>query len=59
MKKFIKTKVGAFIASFLLALFLLTVTAYFGYDVSKEGLWLKMIILIPSFILYSSLKSKN
>ena len=57
--KFIKTKVGAFIVSFLLALFLLSVSAYFGYDVSKEGLWLKMIILIPSFILYSSLKSKN
>ena len=59
MKKFIKTKVGAFIVSFLLALFLFSVSAYFGYDVSKEGVWLKMIILIPAFILYSSLKSNN
>lgn len=59
MKKIIKTKVGAFIVSFLLALFLLSVSAYFGYDVSKEGVWLKMIILIPALILYSSLKSKN
>tara|TARA_B110000211_G_C13917898_1_gene481337 strand:+ start:50 stop:241 length:192 start_codon:yes stop_codon:yes gene_type:complete len=59
MKKFIKTKLGAFIVSSLLAFFLLLVTIYFGYNIADEGVWLKAIIMIPALILYSSLKSSN
>ena len=55
MKKFIKSKVGAVILSISLAMGLLVLTASFGISV-KDGLWVKMIILIPAFGLYYYLK---
>jgi len=58
MEKFIKTKLGAFVASSLLAIFLLFIMAVFGYTV-QDSLWVKMIILIPAFGLYSYLRSSN
>tara|TARA_B110000238_G_scaffold153280_1_gene165604 strand:- start:255 stop:542 length:288 start_codon:yes stop_codon:yes gene_type:complete len=58
MKKFIKTKLGAFIVSSFLAFSLLVLTAVFGYEV-KDGLWVKMLILIPAFVLYSSLTASD
>ena len=56
MKKFIQTKLGAFLCSVILTIFLMSILFLFEVlDTNK--LWVKMFCLIPSILLYNYLRS--